>query len=267
MACIAAGPVHTKLVDMRWTNSGSNTILALNATGSLLLNCEIDTTTGGGYTGGSAIGCYFHNIGAIGVATTARVMFCTFRSETNIFTQAIELAGSGTALFNLIDIGGSSNGIAFNGDICGAVFNSIYSNGGTGVGIRNNSTGDERGIIINNTAQGFSGSGGIGIQVVGQNADVVGYNLLFNNATNVSITGDVNVDLGNNSVAGSSPFTNAASDDFDPIAGLLASYPSYPTTWNNYTLTQQNLIRMAAQYAAGGAGGVLLGNMRGGFSN
>lgn len=268
VACIAAGPVHTKLVDMRFTNCGSNTIVTLNATGSLLVNCEIDTTTGGGFTSGSAIGCYFHNIGAIGVISLTRVMFCTFRNEANAFTQAIGLGGTGTALFNLIDIGGASIGIDFTGDAAGIIFNSIYSNGGTGIGIRNNSAGDERATIINNTIQGFSGSGGIGIQVVGQNADLVGYNLLYNNATNVSITGDVNIDLGNNSVAASSPFTDAANDDFDPIAGLLALYPSYPTIWNNYTLTQQNLIRMAAQYAAGGAsGGVLLGNMRGGFTN
>lgn len=105
--------------------------------------------------------------------------------------------------------------------------------------------------------------GGIGLQVTSQNADAVGYNLLYNNATATSLTGDINAALGNNDTAGATPFTNAGSDDFDPIAGLLASYPSYPTTWNNYASTQQNLIRMAAQYAAGGAsgGGPIFGGM------
>lgn len=255
VACISSGSLSlVRLVDMRFTNSGGATLITLNGQ-ILLLNCEIDTTTSNAVVLGSnnyVMGCYFHNIGGIGFAGTVSLYGNTFRNETNDFTQAAQLNSNCLAIFNIIDIDGASNGININGDTSIAMFNSIYSNGGTGVGIRNATSTHEQLVIINNTIQGFSGVGGIGLQVTSQNADVVGYNLFYNNTTNLSITGDVNVDLGNNDVAGSSPFVNAGSDDFDPIAGLSVGYP---TTWKGYTSTQQNLLRMAAQYAASSAGG------------
>lgn len=269
VACINSGSLSfIKLIDMRFTNCGSATVITLSGN-NIIVNCEIDTTTGSGVSmNGSIMGCYIHNIAGSGVTGNLLCYGNTFRNETNDFTQAILASNVSLVLFNIIDIDGASHGVNFNGDSNTVLFNSVFSNGGTGTGIRNGSTSHEQTVIVNNTVQGFSGVGGIGILVAGQNADVVGYNLAFNNATNYSLTGDINASLGNNDTAGASPFTNAGSDDFDPIAGLLASYPSYPTTWSNYTSTQQNLIRMAAQYAAGGAGGgVLLGNMRGGFTN
>lgn len=241
---------------MRWTNTGSATVITLG-NGCLCLNCEIDTSTGSGISAtGNFINNYIHNISVTGIIAggSSKVIFNTFRNETNDFTQAISTT-SAVVAFNIIDIDGASHGILINADNQMTIFNSIYSNGGTGTGIRNASSGDQNGVIINNTIQGFSGSGGIGILVVAQNSDIVAYNLAYNNATNYSITGDENSNLGNNNTAGSSPFVNAGSDDFDPITGLLASYPSYPTAWNNYASTAQNLLRMAAQYTEGAAPG------------
>lgn len=269
VACINSSSLgHIKLADMRFTNSGSAVIITLGSN-IILLNCEVDTSTGSGVVVSSGItmlNCYIHNTGGSGfqAANNSIVLaaFNTFRNETNDFTQAINAQG-GAFLFNLIDIDGASHGININSSNPQVLFNSVFSNGGTGVGIRNSSSSHSAIVIINNTVQGFSGVGGIGIQVAGQNADAIGYNLAYNNTTNYSITGDVNINLGNNDTAGSSPFTDAANDDFDPIAGLLASYPSFPTTWKGYASTQQNLIRMAAQYAAGGAagGGPVFGGM------
>lgn len=247
LACISSSPTAVKLVDMRFTNSGAATILTLGANSSIL-NCEIDTTTGGGVSlAGPVINSYFHNIGAIGVAASTLVYGCTFRNETNDFTIALQCGSTGLCVFNLIDIDGSSVGINIAANGVKVMFNSVYSNAGTGVGIKNSTSGDTNCVFINNTIVGFSGAGGIGIQVVGQNADIVGYNLIFNNTTNTSLTGDINVNLGNNDTAGSSPFVDAANDDFDPIAGLAVGYP---TTWKNYTATRQNLLRMAAQRKA-----------------
>ena len=258
VACINSGSLaQIKLIDMRFTNCGSATILTLGA-GTLVVNCEIDTTTGSGISAaGGFFNNFIHNISTTGIAAGAssRIAFNTFRNSTNDFTQAISTNQTSAVLFNIIDLDGASHGILINGDNTLTMLNSVFSNGGTGTGIRNASTGDQNAAIMNNTVEGFSGSGGIGILAAGTNSDIVAYNLLYNNATNVSITGDENSGLGNNSTAGSSPFINAGSDDFDPIAGLLALYPSYPTTWKSYGSTQQNLIRMAAQYAASAAGG------------
>lgn len=242
-----------KIVDMRLTNTGANVVCTID-TNALLLNCEIDTSTGGGatFSGGShIINCFFHNLGVIGARLIGAgfIGFNTFRNETNDFSQAIQSVSNSTIAFNLIDIDGASHGINIVGSGITILFNSIFSNGGTGSGIRNPTTTDIGNIIINNTVQGFSGAGGRGIHVAGQNAEVVGFNLAFNNTTNFDYTGDIDVALGSNDVAAASPFVNAGGDDFDPISGLLALYPSYPTTWKNYTSTQQNLIRMAAQYS------------------
>lgn len=263
VACFTGSPVHTKLVNMRWTNTGSNVVVTLG-TGALVLACEVDTSTGGGITaasGGVIVNNYIHNTTGSGISSNCFVYGNTLRNETNDFVQAINVTGGG-ALFNIIDIDGASHGILINSSFVLAMFNSIYSNGGTGNGIRNNNTAHTSLALLNNTVEGFSGVGGIGFLLAGQNIDISGYNLAYNNTTNYSITGDVNVSLGGNDAAGASPFTNAGSDDFDPIAGLLALYPSYPTAWNNYASTQQNLIRMAAQYAAGvGGGGPIFGGM------
>lgn len=268
VACFTGSPAHTKLVNMRFTNTGSNVVITLGA-GALVLACEIDTSTGGGISagaGGAIIGNFIHNTTGSGVSSNCFVYGNTFRNETNDFTQAINVTGGG-ALFNIIDIDGASHGILISSSNVFCMFNSIFSNGGTGNGIRQNNTGHTSLVILNNTVEGFSGVGGIGVLLAGQNIDISGAHLAYNNTTSYSITGDVNVSLGTNDTAGASPFTNAGSDDFDPIAGLLASYPSYPTAWPGYASTQQNLIRMAAQYAAGGASTALGGNMRGGFVN
>lgn len=262
VACIASAALQfVKLVQMRWTNTGSAVVITLSGVNTLVIDCEVDTSTGGGIVAASVIGCYVHNVSVSGITSSTLIYGNTLRNETNKFTRAI--FSNGPVLFNLVDIDSTSHGIQVSQSLATIMFNSVYSNGGTGTGIQNATTSHVNLVIANNTVQGFSGSGGVGISVVSQNADVVGYNLAFNNATNYSITGDVNIDLGNNDVAAASPFTDAANDDFDPIAGLLALYPSYPTTWNNYTSTQQNLIRMAAQYAAAAAagGGPIFGGM------
>lgn len=250
VACIAAsGVVSIILIDMRFTNCGAAAIVT---TGNqlLVINCEIDTSTGSGLVAGSAshfVNSYIHNTGSSGIScgSDSVITFCTFRNETNAFTQAITANAFSAIVFNIFDLDGASHGILINSDGVFSAFNSIYSNGGTGTGIRNATTTHQNAIIMNNTIAGFSGVGGIGILAAGDNIDIVGYNLLYNNTTNVSITGDDNSNLGNNDTAGAIPFVDAPNDDFDPVAGLSAGYP---TTWKNYTATQQNLLRMAAQY-------------------
>lgn len=166
VACINSGSVnHVKLVDMRFTNTGANAIITLG-TNVLVLNCEVDTSTASGVllgNNGKVIGSFIHNCGAVGVqvGTIGYIAFNTLRNETNDFSQAIQLNGSGvTAIFNIIDIDGSSNGVNVGSAIQFVAFNSVYSNGGTGVGIRNATTTHTDLVIINNTIEGFSGGGG-----------------------------------------------------------------------------------------------------------
>ncbi len=222
-------------IDMHLHNTGANDIISID-NNNAFINCEIDNTTLLALDLDSScivINCYIHNCDGIVITTGGVIAYNTFEHITNQFTFAIQAVGPGSMiLFNVIDMA-LGVGILVNQDYIVVLFNSIYSTAGTGAGIRvpANSQGA---IVMNNICEGFSGVGGIGIEIVaGAKLAQYGFNAFFNNTTNLSNGGDLFVDLSaNDQVLGASPFTNAAADDFTvdtsvrALAYLLANYPS-----------------------------------------
>lgn len=230
-------------IDMHLHNTGSNVMVQTNDYW-IFINCEFDN--GGDGTNGAldmdryghVFNCYFHNIsgpGVYGLYATI-VQFSAFENGASDFTQAIYLnGGGGSAYYNVIDIDGSSDGILGGSDSMRIEFNSIYSTAGTGQGI--DLTGNvQTAVITNNIVEGFSGVGGIGIQVqAAADVDIYGFNTFFNNTTASTLSGDIHVNLGNNqtlSGAGNSPFIDAANDDFrvkPSVAALAYPTANYPS--------------------------------------
>ena len=210
---------YVTVIDMRLTNCGSATIWTMD-NGLVMRNVQIDTTTGSGVVAdqGMILGCHFHNIGGIGCSIgEGLVQSNFFKNGTNDFSAAISQA-SEQVIGNIISVDGTSNGITFagNGTIGAIVGNSIWSNAGTGKGITNSGGGRELLGLFNNIVAGFSGVGGIGIEIAtGHVVHTYGHNGLYQNTTPKSIVGDIYDDLGNDiDPFASDPFTDAANDDF-----------------------------------------------------
>ena len=130
-----------------------------------------------------------------------------------------------------------------------------YSNGGTGEGISANFSTDVAASIQNNFVEGFSGTGGNGIEIgSASSVSVYGHNKFYNNATDEDLSGDIILNLGNNDVLDSSPLTDPGSDDF--TADTLLKALSYPSSFKGAS-TGQFLDVGAAQREEPAGGGVL----------
>lgn len=208
--------VHFK--HLRMHNCGSADILTFGAD-CHVLGCQFDNTTGSGVVYSSAnrsrvVGCYFTDIGTAGVNcpnNSCYVLDCFFMNGTKDFTVAISaLSNGGDVLRNIIWVDGSSNGINVGGSGGAQIIanNSILCAGGTGSGIRI-TNGAQWAFILSNLVEGFSGSGGVGINfgsIIRQNLST--NNRAYNNATNFSsASGRLFVD--NNEALTASPFAKS----------------------------------------------------------
>lgn len=253
----AVDSVH--LINMHFHNCGTGFIVRMD-NDFRVVNCELDNTTGNGLDGdlqGYVVNSHFHNIGAVGISfNTGDISHCFLKNGTNKFTKAIRHAADGalTIAENIISIDGTSDGIKYR-DGVSVKNNTIYSNGGTGEGISAEFTTEVAAAILNNFVEGFSGAGGNGIEIVSTaGVDVYGHNKFFNNATNEDLSGDIQLNLGNNDVLGSSPLTDPSADDFTVSTALKAL--SYPSSFKGAS-TNQFLDVGAAQREEAGAGGGL----------
>lgn len=232
LAMFASTYAQIYLIDLHLHNSGSATILTIG-TGHVI-HCEIENTTGGGVVLGAnavMVGCYLHDIGAVGVSGGILVEGNFLgNGASKKFATAI---GDCPYVFNnIIKLDGSSGGISANLSN-GAWFqnNTVWSNGGTGVGI-NGGTSNTRFVrFLNNIVEGFSGTGGVGYRSQGNLIVVYGYNKFYNNATNESFSTNVTFDLGGNAALSASPFVNPSGDDFriKAISGIKAG--AFPATF------------------------------------
>ena len=258
-------------VDLHMHNSGSAQIVHLDNS-IYISHCELDNTTGGGIrldNNGYVGHCYIHNTGGDGIRVNASSMAMSnyLENGTDDFDQAIVLdSSSSRAIFNIIDVDGASDGIVTDLSDHSVENNSIYSNGGTGQGINVIGGTAHLSSLTNNMIEGFSGVGGIGINVVtAGNIMLYGHNFTYNNATNYSISGTALKDLGNNTTLGSSPFTDPANNDFTVSTALQAlGYPSAFTVegTNTQFLDVGALQREEAGGTTAGNRGTWLGVMR-----
>lgn len=127
---------------------------------------------------------------------------------------------TGTVFYrNIIKLesGSAAEGIYLDFGIS-AIGNSIYAIAGTGRGIFGESTSVVPNAILNNLVEGFSGSGGVGIDLATLRPLMYGGNSVYNCTTNYSSLYDKLVcDLGGSETLTASPFSDPSSNDFSPV--------------------------------------------------
>ncbi len=185
--------------DMHLHNCGAAQIIDMDNF-AYFENCEIDNTSGGGlrFDIGAVLNCYIHNIGANGIRIDlGGLVYRCVVADTggNTMGNAMQLAGSSRiiALENIIHLN-STAGIGINVDQANiwVIGNSVFNEAaGTNSGIDFASNLD--GVCLNNLAEGWSGSGGIGAKY--GNCAMVGGNAFFNCETDTT-KADVILDLG-----------------------------------------------------------------------
>jgi len=129
------------------------------------------------------------------------------------FATALYLAAGiiGLVATNVIvSVDGATNG-CYLGSYCGVRNLTVFSNGGTGIGIRSTTHSAFR--MQNVYVEGFSGAGGVGFSYATEDAMSFRHNAAFNNTTNYSLTGDA-VDTYDNEVLGISGIAKSGSDTF-----------------------------------------------------
>ena len=144
-------------------NSGSNFLWDLDGVGQRAFMMEFydsaHSAMGSGSSGTAAEYCWFHDIERYGTESIKMVNNCLFTNgATRKFTNA--LYGPTQASNNFVYVDGASNGIGHR-QYNTLTNNSILSNGGTGTGINCELYFH---TVHNNLVEGFSGSGGHGIQ-------------------------------------------------------------------------------------------------------
>lgn len=221
VAIVSSAPNGVALIDMHLHNCGSAAALTLG-NDIYIFRCEVDNTSGLGITiSGAAIvrGNNIHNIGGVGLDINGPGIYEDnyFANGTNDFSACIDANGEFEPVIisrNIMSIDGASDGIVNAPDGLGTIKNnSILSAGGTGTGIQVN-TSSELGLeVINNLVEGFSGTGGIGIDYT-NHLVLLGANAVYNCATAYDGTASVSLDLGDNETLGASPFAKSGADTF-----------------------------------------------------
>lgn len=226
VAVFADGTIdYLVLADMHCHNVGANSVLNLDNWCSVM-RCEVNNSTGGS---GIEVDnqcvvtdCYIHNVTASGI-TSAVGGFFSHNYISDCDVRAILVQVDGAAYRNIISTSGSQDGIMLNGNGGCIVQNSIYSAGGTGQGIVATTASTMGGAIMNNLVEGFSGSGGIGIQIGSGTTSLQFYagNSVYNCATAYSVTtigGEIGaISGGSNETLSASPFTSAGTGNFSPV--------------------------------------------------
>lgn len=227
---------YITIQDMHLHNAGAQDIINLDNY-IHMINVEVDDTSATGIqidSTGKIKYCYVHNVGTYGIRADDNntIEYCTLENGTNDFDVAIITTGANTSIRNnVISVDSSSDGIQNTAVTPGALIciegNSIYSSGGTGQGIIIAGKGT---ILLNNIVEGFSGVGGIGYDV-NEDLTLYGHNSAYNNATNFDLAGGTAQyrNLGNNTVLGSSPFSNPGAGNFEVDTSVQAG--GWPTAF------------------------------------
>jgi len=192
----------------------------------MFIECEVHETSGNGIdvdTHGVILCCHLHDIGGYGLRLTnangARAYCNYFKNDgTNDFGTGIVLGNQYcAAVGNIISLDGSSNGIEQYGVIGVMRNNTVFSAGGTGTGIGIVANADTQNEVWNNYVEGFSGTGGIGIDTSALTANfipILTNNAVYNNVTNYSTTGEAIGIEEDNETLSSSGLAKSGSDSF-----------------------------------------------------
>ena len=219
----AGGGIH--YIHLHCHGTGSADVLSLTQDQSVI-ECEVSEATGGGIvsssTGRSAVvGNHIHDILGVGIVKGRYVAFNYLKNDgASDFATAIlqnsNISGS-MVMGNIISIDGASDGIDMTSALnASAIGNSIFSNGGSGIGLSVAFGSNLHGSLISNLVEGFSNSG-TGIKItagVRENA-VYANQAAYNSTTNYDDAGKVEFLLvrGNETLSGS-PFAKSGADTF-----------------------------------------------------
>lgn len=208
--------------NMHLHKSGSANIVDLDNS-CLVIGCEIDDTTGYGITldsNANVSGNYVHNVGNGINAFNNSMVYHNYLSIADGASLIAIVAAQGVVVaFNCIRLTGAgtdSRGITYRDD--SKIFNnSIWSQAGTGKGISQGGTTNWGIMIFNNCIEGFSGSGGVGIETVSDD-DIIFYgaNQIENCTNETVLNGD---EFGSKVAAdvslGATPFADVTSSTQD----------------------------------------------------
>ena len=224
----SAAQDHVHLINLHVHNTGSDRLVFLGDW-CTLYRCKLNNSTASrGIELGAKVrvlGCYVYDVGGRGIEIGSGVVsLCFLENGTKDFTQVLYHNAANQAVFyhNAIKIGGASDGIALNYSGV-AENNSIWSNGGTGKGMRAVGSNQSIHSVLNNLVEGFSDSGGVGFDfsASGTNIKIYGGNGSYDSATHYSAPSDYTMhELGgaaSNEILSASPFVNAAGGDFRPV--------------------------------------------------
>lgn len=263
-----------KFVDLHCHNTGSAIIIQLD-NNIVVINCELNNTTNHALDIDNecvVVGNYIHDVGTRGIYVNFGLIQDNYLANgTKTFTEAIRSFGFSSAIVqrNIITLNGSSVGIVFTSST-EIRNNSILSSSGTGQGIIHQASNQEGITIVGNLIEGFSGTGGIGIDTLAStDLNMYGQNAAFNNTTNYSVDGQTIKALGDNEALGSTPFAKSGSNTFanrfiyfSPLdVGNVRAGVGYPDV--------TRLDKGAIQHADAGGGTTSIlgsGNLRGGFA-
>jgi hypothetical protein len=266
------------LVDLHIHNTGSAIVCQVDNFCSIT-NCEFDNSTGSGVHTGVACtisGCYFHNLdGSFMLSIDGGFAYSNWfdvAGATPLSAISCQTNRGCVVENNIMVLDGAADGVRINTDWCTVDHNSIYSAGAaTGQGIVAGATNIHVASIANNLVEGFSGTGGVGIDLTASGVQISRYggNAVQDCTTDYgAVSGITLMDLGDNESLSASPFTNAATDDFSPVDTGNVKEGALPTTigggLHSGTATPR-AWKGAIQPAAAGGGAPGHGNMQGGM--
>lgn len=222
-ATIIARGAGISFIHTECFGTGSSAVLEIGIDQNVI-ECEIHESTGGGIIGNSqnrcsALGNHVHDTGGSGIESGSIVAWNYLKNDgTTDFVDAIKPGTVTIVEHNIISIDGATTGIAINNSFNIAwLHNSVLSSSGTGIGIKHSSGIGLSFSLANNLVEGFSGAGGIGIQLASgtrQNPIYAG-NAVYNNTTEYNDGGKADYLLvSDNETLGASPFAKSGSDTF-----------------------------------------------------
>lgn len=229
---------YTHLIDLHVHNCGAAIPIRLAAACSVI-NCHVENTTSRAIyitNSGVVSGCYVHDCGLYGIDIAQGVVShnVVTNNGTKTLTRAILIGTNCIVQNNIIQIDSTSDGIVSTSAYGAIDNNSIFSNGGSGAGISFVDTNAYFYSISNNLIEGFSGSGGKGIEITGAGLTVAkfGANSIYNCETASDdptvLPGMVCYDAPANETLTASPFTDAANLDMSPVDTGSVKEGSYP---------------------------------------
>lgn len=235
---ICTGWQWCRFIDLKLGNCGSADVLDFSGVfGGQVINCEIHNSSGYGVDSGSAsviLGCWFHDLtgtDAVNAPLGVRILYSFFDVATTNSVLLFTAAAYSVVIGNIIKITGADTsvyGIYVTGSAGTIIGNSIFcSSANTKGGIYYSQS---VGVILNNIIEGWSGSGGDGIEGISYN-QIVGANATYNCANPYTFSASkLNYAIAANDTLSASPFTDAANNDFSingTVTGVTEdAYPS-----------------------------------------